>query len=250
VPIIAAADPGDCFYAIVEAVRIAIKYRTPVFMLSDGYLANGAEPWLVPDVDALPDLAPLVNFAEGPNQDGRFMPFLRDPYTLARPWAPPGRAGLEHRIGGLEKADVTGNISYDPDNHQRMTELRQAKVDGIAHDIPPLAIDPVSDEDADVLVIGWGSTAGPIRAAIRRVQARGLKVARAHLRHLNPLPTNTGEIVSRYERVLVPEMNMGQLSLLLRARYLVDAQGYNRVTGLPFTSRELEQAIVEQIEKV
>jgi 2-oxoglutarate ferredoxin oxidoreductase subunit alpha len=249
-PVLAPAEPGDCFAIVIEAARIAIKYRTPVIVLSDGYLANGAEPWRVPDVDSLPDLSALVDFAQGPNADGGFLPFLRDPGTLARPWAPPGLAGLEHRIGGIEKADGSGNISYDPENHQRMTELREAKVAGIARDVDPLEVDPSSDADADVLVIGWGSTSGPIRAAVRRVQAGGHKVARAHLRHLNPFPENTGEVVKRYRRVLVPEMNMGQLHLLLRARYLVDATGYNRVTGLPFTSVELEQAIIDEIQKV
>ena len=249
-PIIAAAEPGDCFDAVIEAARIAIKYRTPVMLLSDGYLANGAEPWRIPDVGDLPDLSALVGFQTEPNEDGAFLPFLRDAETLARPWALPGTPGLEHRVGGLEKADRTGNISYDPDNHHRMTELRQAKVDRVADDVPALQVDADSDADARVLVAGWGSTSGPIRAAMRRVQAKGYKIARAHFRHLNPMPANTGEVLGGYDRVLVPEMNMGQLRLLLRARYLVDVRGYNRVKGLPFTSTELEQAIVEQIEDV
>jgi 2-oxoglutarate/2-oxoacid ferredoxin oxidoreductase subunit alpha len=248
VPIVAAQGPGDCFDAAIEAARLALKYRTPVFLLSDGYLANGAEPWRLPDVDALPDLRPLVNFATETNHNGEFWPFLRDPETLARPWAIPGTPGLEHRIGGLEKADGSGNISYDPDNHQKMTELRQAKVDGIARDIPPVAVD--GDGDARVLVVGWGSTAGPIEAATRRVRKRGKQVDRIHLRHLNPFPTNLGEVLAGYDRVIVPEMNMGQLSLLLRARFLVDARGYNRVRGLPFTSSELEQTILDTIEEL
>ncbi len=248
-PVLAAATPGDCFDAVLEAARLALKYMTPVILLSDGYLANGAEPWRIPAVDDLPDLAALVRFATSPDDNGEFLPFLRDPDTLARPWAVPGTPGLEHRVGGLEKADRTGNISYDPDNHHRMTELRQDKIDRIAQDLPPLEVDPESDEDAEVLVIGWGSTSGPIRAAVRRVQAGGHKVARAHLRHLHPFPANTGEVLARYRRVLVPEMNMGQLRMLLRARYLVDVQGYNRVRGLPFTSRELETALVELIKE-
>jgi 2-oxoglutarate/2-oxoacid ferredoxin oxidoreductase subunit alpha len=246
-PIVAAATPGDCFDTTVEAARIALKYRTPVFVLSDGYLANGAEPWLLPDVDALPDLSEVVAFATEPNHNGEFWPFLRDPETLARPWALPGTAGLEHRVGGLEKADGTGNISYEPDNHHRMTELRQSKIAGIAREIAPVEVD--DDPDASVLVLGWGSTQGPIKAAVRRLRRRGLKVAQAHLRHLNPFPSNLGEVLRSFDRVLVPEMNMGQLRLLLRARYLVDAQGYNRVTGLPFTSGELEQAILAEIER-
>ncbi|MBA2316761.1 MAG: 2-oxoacid:acceptor oxidoreductase subunit alpha [Euzebyales bacterium] len=244
-PIVAAANPGDCFDVALEAARIALTYRTPVLLLSDGYLANGAEPWRIPRIADLPDLSDLVQFAPSPNGDV-FQPYKRDPDTLARPWARPGTVGLEHRIGGLEKADVTGNISYDPENHHHMTELRQAKIDGIAASIPPVAVDD-PDGDARVLVLGWGSTYGPIHAAARRVRNAGGKVARAHLRHLNPLPTDLGEVLARYDRVLVPEMNMGQLRLLLRARYLVDVQGYNRVHGLPFTSRELAEAITGQL---
>jgi 2-oxoglutarate/2-oxoacid ferredoxin oxidoreductase subunit alpha len=244
VPIVAPSTPGDCFAAAVEAARIAVKYRTPVMLLSDGYLANGAEPWRLPAIDELPDISEDVRFSTGANQGEEFWPFLRDGETLARPWAVPGTPGLEHRIGGLEKADGTGNISYDPDNHHRMTELRQAKIDGIASDIPPLAVH--GDTDARVLVLGWGSTYGPIRAAARRVRDRGVPVAHAHLHHLNPFPPNLGEVLGSYERVLVPEMNMGQLRLLLRARFLVDVQGYNRVRGLPFTSSEL----ADEIEKL
>jgi 2-oxoglutarate ferredoxin oxidoreductase subunit alpha len=246
IPIVAASAPGECFDAAIEAARIAIKYRTPVMLLSDGYLANGAEPWRLPEIDQLPDLASEVNFATAPNVGDEYWPFQRDPVTLARPWAIPGTAGLEHRIGGLEKADGRGGISYDPDNHHHMTELRAAKIAGIAKDIPPLEVD--EDEGAELLVIGWGSTYGPIRAAVRRARRSGHKVARAHLHHLNPFPANTGEVVMRYPKVLVPEMNMGQLRLLLRAAYLVDAQGYNKVAGLPFTTSELVQAIENIIE--
>jgi 2-oxoglutarate ferredoxin oxidoreductase subunit alpha len=248
VPIIAAATPGDCFVAAIEAARIALTWRTPVFLLSDGYLANGAEPWRIPDIDSLPDLRSTVNFATAPNHDGEFWPFLRDPQTLARPWALPGTPGLEHRIGGLEKADGTGNISYDPDNHHRMTQLRAAKIDRIADTIPPVEVDHV--DGARLLVLGWGSTYGPIRAAVRRSRANGDAVAVAHLRHLNPFPRNLGEVLHRYERVLVPEMNGGQLRRLLRAEYLVDVQGYNRVTGLPFTTAELIDAIAHELKEI
>ena len=238
VPIVAPQSPADCFDAAVEAVRIATTYRTPVLLLSDGYLANGSEPWLIPDVAALPDLQ--VDFAQHDADGDPFRPYDRDPLTLARPWAPPGVPGLEHRIGGIEKADGTGEISYDPDNHDRMVRLRQAKVDGV--DVPQLEVnDP--DGDAELLVVGWGSTYGPIAAAARTVREGGLPVATAHVRSLNPLPSNTGEVLRRYRRVLVPEMNLGQLALLLRARYLVDAVGYNRVRGVPFTSAELADAI-------
>jgi 2-oxoglutarate ferredoxin oxidoreductase subunit alpha len=243
VPIVAAMSPSHCFYAAIEAVRIALKYRTPVFLLSDGYLANGSEPWRLPDVESLPDIR--VPFATEANLDGEFMPYLRDPETLARPWAIPGTPGLEHRIGGLEKADVTGNISYDPDNHELMTRLRAAKVAGIDRDIPPVEVD--ADEGAEVLVLGWGSTYGSIAAAVRRIRARGLKVAQAHLVHLNPFPRNLGEVVGRYREVLVPEMNLGQLSLLVRSRYLVDAKSVNKVKGLPFKAAEIEEALLELI---
>jgi len=243
VPIVAAMSPSHCFYAAIEAVRIALKYRTPVFLLSDGYLANGSEPWRLPDLESLPDIS--VPFATEANLDGDFMPYLRDPETLARPWAIPGTPGLEHRIGGLEKADVTGNISYDPDNHELMTRLRAAKVAGIDRDVPPVEVD--TDEGAEVLVLGWGSTYGAIAAAVRRIRARGLKVAQAHLVHLNPFPRNLGEVVGRYREVLVPEMNLGQLSLLIRGRYLVDAKSVNKVKGLPFKAAEIEEALLELI---
>ncbi|HWQ02483.1 MAG TPA: 2-oxoacid:acceptor oxidoreductase subunit alpha [Gaiellaceae bacterium] len=239
VPVIAAATPGDCFDATLEACRIAIKYRTPVFMLSDAYLANGSEPWLIPDPDAIPDFG--VEFTTEPNQDGAFMPYLRDPETLARPWAIPGTPGLEHRIGGLEKADVTGNISYDPDNHDYMVRVRAQKVAGIAGDIPELEVD--DDDGAKLLVLGWGGTYGPITAAVRRVRKGGGKVAQAHLRYLNPFPRNLGEVLRSYDRVLIPEMNLGQLLKLVRAEFLVDAAGYNRVRGMPFMSQELAEAM-------
>ena len=239
VPVVAASTPGNCFDAAIEAARIAIKYRTPVFLLSDAYLAHGSEPWLIPDVSSLPDIS--VEFATEPNADGKFMPYLRDEGTLARPWAIPGTPGLEHRIGGLEKQDVTGNVSYDPENHDRMVRIRAQKVAGIAGDIPELEVD--HQEGAELLVLGWGGTAGPIGAAVRRIRKSGKRVASAHLHHLNPFPRNTGEVLRRYDRVLVPEMNLGQLLKLVRAEFLVDAVGYNRVRGLPFTSAELAEAI-------
>ncbi|WP_439331697.1 2-oxoacid:acceptor oxidoreductase subunit alpha [Nocardioides silvaticus] len=245
VPIVAPQSPGDCFSAAVEAARIAITYRTPVMLLSDGYLANGSEPWRIPSLEDLPQIDPA--FATGPNHaDGEgneeFWPYLRDEETLARPWAVPGTAGLEHRIGGLEKGDGHGNISYDPANHDFMVRTRQAKVEAIAKSLPPLEVDDPSGE-ARVLVIGWGSTYGPIGAACRRVRRAGYHVAQTHLRHLNPFPADLGDILSRYDKVLVPEMNLGQLSKLLRAEYLVDAIGYNHVRGLPLKAAELAEAI-------
>ncbi|CAN5391722.1 2-oxoacid:acceptor oxidoreductase subunit alpha [soil metagenome] len=248
VPIVAAATPGDCFFAAIEAARIALKYRTPVFLLTDGYLANGAEPWKVPDVRDLPDLRPVVNFARELNQGDTFWPFLRDSATGARPWAIPGTPGLEHRLGGLEKADGSGGISYDADNHHHMTMLRKAKVDGIADDIPELQVD--GDPDADVLIAGWGSSYGPIRQAVRLVRGEGHKIARVHFRHLNPFPANTAEVLRGYRRVIVPEMNTGQLSWMLRAQFLVDARGYNRVRGLPFTTQELAAELRSAIDEV
>jgi 2-oxoglutarate ferredoxin oxidoreductase subunit alpha len=243
VPVVAPCTPSDCFAAAIEAARIAVKYRTPVIVLSDGYLANGSEPWQVPDVDSLPEIIP--GFAEAV-PDEEFLPFKRDPDTLARPWAVPGTPGLEHRIGGIEKADGTGNISYDPANHDLMTRLRQAKVDGIARDIPPLAVDDPSGA-ADVLVLGWGGTYGAITAAVRRIRAAGGQVAQAHLRHLNPFPANIEEVLRSYDKVVVPEINLGQLALLLRGRYLVDVIGYNRVRGLPFKAEELQDVIQDVI---
>jgi 2-oxoglutarate/2-oxoacid ferredoxin oxidoreductase subunit alpha len=251
-PVIAPASPADCFHMAIEAARLAVKYRTPVILLSDGYLANGSEPWLIPDVASLPDLRSEFSFAtaeEWRDADGNvdFRPYQRDPQTLARPWAVPGTPGLEHRIGGIEKADVTGTISYDPDNHDRMVRLRQAKIDGIAADIGPLQIDDPGG-DARVLVLGWGSTFGSIGAAVRRVRAAGRSVAQAHLRHLNPFPGNLGDVLRRYDKVLVPEINLGQLALLLRGRYLVDVVSYNRVRGLPFRAAELADVIKDVID--
>jgi len=246
VPIVAPASPADCFDAAIEAARIAVKYRTPVIMLSDGYLANGSEPWRIPDAASLPDLSAQFAFAVPGTAGEGFEPFRRDPMTLARPWAVPGTPGLEHRIGGIEKADITGDISYDPDNHDRMVRLRQAKIDGIAADIEPLAVDD-PDGDARVLVLGWGSTYGSIGAAVRRVRNAGHSVAQAHLRHLNPFPSNLGDVLRRYDQVLVPEINLGQLALLLRGRFLVDVISYNRVRGLPFRAAELAGVIEDVI---
>ena len=242
-PIVAAGSPADCFDTAIEAARIAVKYRTPVILLSDGYLANGSEPWRIPDVASLPDIS--VEFATK-TDDTEFEPFRRDPETLARPWAVPGTKGLEHRIGGIEKSDGAGTIDYDPDNHDTMVRLRQAKIDGIAADIPPLKVDD-PDGDARVLVLGWGSTFGSIGAAARRVRNAGGKVATAHLRHLNPFPANLGEVLHAYDKVVVPEINLGQLALLLRGKYLVDVISYNRVRGLPFRAAELEAVIKDVI---
>ncbi|NBE91732.1 2-oxoacid:acceptor oxidoreductase subunit alpha [Nonomuraea sp. KC401] len=244
VPVVAPMSPSDCFDAAIEAARIAVKYRTPVMLLSDGYLANGSEPWRLPEIADLPDIS--QNFTTAPNgEDGTFLPFKRDADTLARPWAIPGTPGLEHRIGGIEKADGTGNISYDPANHDLMVRTRAAKIAGI--DVPDLEVDD-PDGDAGVLVIGWGSTYGPIAAAVRRIRKSGGKVAQTHLRHLNPLPANTGEILKRYDKVLLPEINLGQLALLLRARFLVDVISYNRVRGLPFKAEELAGVIQDVID--
>jgi len=247
VPIVAARTPSHCFDAVIEAVRIALTYRTPVFLLSDGYLANGAVPWRLPDVASLPDLSDVAVFATEPNHtapDGspEYWPYLRDPSTMARPWAIPGTPGLEHRIGGLEKADGTGNISYDPVNHERMVRIRAEKVAGIARTIPLTDVDDPGG--GEILVVGWGSTWGPIQAAAKGLRARGRRVATAHLMHLNPFPSDLGEVLRRYPRVLVPEMNLGQLSRLLRAEFLVDARSYNKIQGLPFTAGELEVAII------
>jgi 2-oxoglutarate ferredoxin oxidoreductase subunit alpha len=244
VPVVAPMSPSDCFDAAIEAARIAVKYRTPVMLLSDGYLANGSEPWRLPEVSDLPDIS--QTFTTEPNGDyGDFLPYKRDAETLARPWAIPGTAGLEHRIGGIEKADGTGNISYDPDNHDLMVRTRAAKIAGI--DVPDLEVDD-ADGDAKVLVIGWGSTYGPIAAAVRRIRRNGGKVAQTHLRHLNPLPANTGEVLKSYDKVLLPEINLGQLALLLRGRYLVDVISYNRVRGLPFKAEELAGVIQDVID--
>ncbi|MFF4506350.1 2-oxoacid:acceptor oxidoreductase subunit alpha [Streptomyces sp. NPDC001401] len=247
VPVIAPRTPADCFDAAMEAARIALKYRTPVMLLSDGYLANGSEPWRIPELDELPDLT--VQFAQGPNHtldDGTevFWPYKRDPQTLARPWAIPGTPGLEHRIGGIEKEDGTGNISYAPANHDFMVRTRQAKIDGI--DVPELEVD--DPHEAATLVLGWGSTYGPITAAVRRLRAAGESIAQAHLRHLNPFPRNLGTVLKRYDKVVIPEMNLGQLATLIRAKYLVDAHSYNQVNGMPFKAEQLATALKEAID--
>jgi 2-oxoglutarate ferredoxin oxidoreductase subunit alpha len=235
VPIVAPRSPGDCFDAAIEAIRIATVYRTPVFLLSDGYIANGSEPWQIPDLADLPDLT--VHFTTEVNgDDGEFLPYRRDPATLARPWAIPGTPGLEHRLGGIEKADETGHISYDPDNHDFMVRTRQAKIDGIT--VPDLEVDDAGG-DATVLVLGWGSTYGPIGAAVRRARRAGYSIAQAHLRHLNPFPANLGDVLARYNKVVIPEMNLGQLAQLVRARYLVDAISLTQVRGMPFRAADL-----------
>jgi 2-oxoglutarate/2-oxoacid ferredoxin oxidoreductase subunit alpha len=251
-PIVAAMTPSHCFAATIEAVRLAVKYRTPVMLLSDGYLANGTEPWRLPNLEDLPEIDP--DFATAPNHTGpdgeeTFWPYIRNEETLARPWAPPGLAGLEHRIGGLEKADGSGNVAYDGANHERMSRLRAARIAGIANDIPLLEVDDV-DNDAKVLVVGWGSTYGAIAAGVRRVRARGQKVAHAQLVHLNPFPSNLGAVLAAYDKVLVPEINLGQLNKLLRAEFLVDAVSFTKLQGLPFKAGEIEAAILHQITEV
>ncbi|HYP23136.1 MAG TPA: 2-oxoacid:acceptor oxidoreductase subunit alpha [Actinomycetota bacterium] len=242
-PIVASYSPPSCFWAAIESARLALKYMTPVILLSDGYLANGAEPWRIPAVEKLPDIS--VPFASQPNAGEDFWPYLRDEITLARPWAIPGTPGLEHRVGGIEKADGTGNISYDPENHQLMTLLRQAKIKAIEEDIEPLEWD--GDDEAKVLVLGWGSTYGAIGAACRRLRLRGKKIARAHLKHLNPMPKNTEEVLRRFETVVIPEMNMGQLSRLIRADFLIDTISINQVKGLPFRAGDLEERLLELV---
>ncbi|HXH81309.1 MAG TPA: 2-oxoacid:acceptor oxidoreductase subunit alpha [Candidatus Tectomicrobia bacterium] len=238
VVVLAPATPGDCFYIAYEAVRIAVKYMVPVMVLSDGFLANGSEPWLIPDLAALPP----IGVAFRTETDG-FFPYLRDPATLARPWVKPGTPGLEHRIGGIEKQDVTGNISYDPENHDHMVRTRAEKVRRVAQEIPPTSIN--GPATGDLLVVGWGSTYGSITAAVERAQAEGRSVASIHLRHLNPLPPDLGHILREYRKVLVPEINSGQLVRVLRAEYLVDAVGFNRVRGLPLPSDEIHEAITQ-----
>ena len=242
-PIVAAATPSDCFPAALEAARLAVRYRTPVILLSDTFIANSSEPWAIPDVEQLPTIDPAFASPNGPD----FLPYSRDD-RLARPWAVPGTPGLVHRIGGLERQDGTGNISYDPSNHELMTRLRQAKVDGIADDVPALEVDDPSG-DAELLVLGWGSSLGTITAAVGAARAAGKKVATAHLRHLNPFPANTGEVVRAYRKILIPEMNLGQLAALIRAKYLVDAQTYSKVQGLPIFAEELENEITRMLDE-
>ncbi len=240
-PVLAASTPGDCFWVALEAARIAVKYMVPVIVLSDGYLANGAEPWKIPTLDELPPFP--VRFR--PETDG-FLPYLRDPQTLARPWAVPGTPGLEHRIGGLEKQDGTGNVNYEPLNHEHMVRLRARKVELVAQDVPDVV--PAGDPDGDLLLVGWGSTAGAITAALRAQRAKGRRIGHVHLRHLNPLPRNLGDVLARYRRVVVPEMNMGQLVWVLRAKYLVDAKGFNKIQGKPFKQAEIEAKIEEVLQ--
>jgi 2-oxoglutarate ferredoxin oxidoreductase subunit alpha len=239
--VLAPATPSDCFDMAIEACRIALEYRTPVFLLSDGYIANGSEPWLIPSVDSLPKINP--NFTTVPNsENGEFLPYLRDPETLARAFALPGTKGLEHRIGGVEKADKTGVISYDPANHDFMVRTRAAKVAGVK--VPDLVIDDPSDS-AEVLILGWGSTYGPIWAAIQVLRETGHNVAQAHLRYINPFPKNLGDVLRSYKKVLVPEMNLGQLARMLRGEYLVDVVGFDQVRGMPFTTEQVVNATLE-----
>jgi 2-oxoglutarate ferredoxin oxidoreductase subunit alpha len=237
-PVLAACTPGDCFWIALEASRIALKYMVPVIVLSDGYLANGAEPWRIPDLKELPDFP--VTFrkeAEG------FQPYARNEQTLARPWAVPGTPGLEHRVGGLEKQEVTGNVNYEPLNHERMVQLRAKKVELVVQDVPDVV--PAGDPEGDLVLVGWGSTYGSITAALRAQREKGKKIGHVHLRHLNPLPKNLGEVLKRYKKVVVPEMNLGQLVWMLRAKYLVDAISYSKVQGKPFKQSEIEAKIEE-----
>ena len=242
VPILAASTPADCFAVAIEAVRIAIKYMTPVFILSDGYLANGAEPWLLPAVDDLPDLS--TNFRTDP---AGYFPYLREAETLSRPWVVPGTPDLEHRIGGLESEYLTGNISYAPANHEQMVRLRAKKISGITREIPPITVEGA--QRGDVLVLGWGSTYGSIAAAVKELVESGAAVGHVHLRYLNPLPADLGEVVSRFTKVLVPEMNMGQLSRVVRAEYLVDAVGFNKIQGRPFKVAEIVARVRKLLEE-
>jgi 2-oxoglutarate/2-oxoacid ferredoxin oxidoreductase subunit alpha len=273
VPILAPCSPADCFNMVFEAIRIAIHYMTPVFLLSDGYIANGSEPWLIPNIADLPRIkvnhpTPInvngkgqsdfsAETTEAKNGDirggdekignasnGHFLPYKRDE-RLARQWAVPGTPGMEHRIGGLEKEDVTGNVSYDPANHEHMIHIRAQKVANIANDIPELAVS--GEATGDLLVIGWGGTHGSILSAVQRCQRKGMKVSAAHLRYLNPMPKNVGDVLKRFKKVLVPELNSGQLRLLLRAYFLVDAVGLNKVQGKPFLISEIEQKIEEML---
>ena len=238
IPVLAASTPADCFDTVFEASRIALKYMTPVIFLSDGYLGNGSEPWLIPDFDKLPDISPTFRI----NPEG-FLPYMRNEATLARPWAIPGTPGLEHRIGGLEKQNITGNVSYDPVNHETMVKLRTEKVERIANEIPPIDVD--GEKDGELVVIGWGSTYGAIRSAVTKTRERGKKVSQIHLRYLNPMPKNLGDVLSKFKNVLVPEMNLGQLSGVLRMRYLVPTIPLDKVQGLPFKAVEIEKKIAE-----
>ncbi len=245
-PVIAAASPSDAFEVAIEAARLALKYMTPVILLSDNHIANGSEPWMLPDIDELPDIS--VPFATKENSDHGFMPYMRDIETFSRPWAIPGTPGLEHRLGGLEKEAITGNVSYDPENHQLMTDSRAWKVVNISHDIAPVEVDD-PDGDGDLLLLGWGSTYGSIRAATRDLRKDGRKVAHAHLRHVNPFPANLGAVLGAYERILIPELNTGQLRKLIRADFLVDAKGLNRVAGVPFKTSEITETAIAMLER-
>jgi 2-oxoglutarate ferredoxin oxidoreductase subunit alpha len=238
--VIAPQSPGDCFNIAIEAFRIAVEFMTPVIMLSDGYLANGAEPWLLPDVAKLPKFK--VNHVTSVNGDGQFLPYKRDA-KLARGWAIPGTPGLEHRVGGLEKADITGDVCYDPENHDHMCRVRRQKIDNIADTIPPLKV--FGDDSGDLLVLGWGSTHGPITSAVERCRAKGRKVSSAHLRYLDPMPKNTGEVLKRFKRVLIPEMNLGQLAAHIRAKFVIDAIPMTKVHGKPFLIEEIQTRIEE-----
>ena len=240
-PVVAASSPADCFNATIEAARIALKYRTPVMLMSEAFIAMGSEPWLIPDPKDLPDIS-----VEPIDADEEYVPYKRDPETLARQLALPGRPGKEHRLGGLEKNEA-GNVSYDPDNHQKMTELRAAKVAGIAKDIPPLEIN--GSESGKVLVLGWGGTFGAIRAAVNNLRREGADVSSVHLRHVNPLPLDLPDIMKRFEHVLIPELNMGQLALLIRGRYLVDAESLCKMKGQPFKVAEVEDKIREILKR-
>jgi 2-oxoglutarate/2-oxoacid ferredoxin oxidoreductase subunit alpha len=240
VAIVAPSTPADCFDMAIEACRLAIKYMCPVFLLTDGYLANGAEPWKIPAIESLPKIP--VKFRTDPEG---FAPYLRNEVTLARDWAIPGTPGLEHRIGGIEKSHIQGNVNYDPENHEFMCRIRAAKIARIAQDIPEIQVH--GPEDATTLVLGWGSTAGAIRAAVEDCQRRGLKVARAHLRYLNPFPANLGKVLAKYKKILIPEMNLGQLLMLIRAKFLVDAKGVNKVQGKPFRVAELIDVIEKEL---
>jgi 2-oxoglutarate/2-oxoacid ferredoxin oxidoreductase subunit alpha len=241
IPVLAASTPGDCFWTALEASRIAIKYMVPVILLSDGYLANGAEPWRIPNLNDIPEIP--VHFTTDPNG---FKPYARNPETLARPWAIPGTPGLQHRLGGLEKQDVTGNVNYEPLNHEKMVRLRAAKVQAVAQDIPDVV--PVGDPDGDLLIVGWGSTYGAITAAVNAQRNQGRRIGHVHLRHLNPMPRNLGDVLGRYREILVPEMNLGQLVFLLRGKFLVDAQGFNKIQGRPFKQAEIEAKIEELLD--
>jgi 2-oxoglutarate ferredoxin oxidoreductase subunit alpha len=241
IPVLAPCTPGDCFHIVIEAFQIAVKYMTPVIVLSEGYLANSAEPWLIPDVDALRKTSIVFAKADPNGEHGKFEPYRRDPDTLARPWAIPGTPGLEHRIGGLTKEDVSGNVVYGAENHQRMVDLRAEKIARIADDIPPIEID--GPDHGELLVIGWGGTLGSITAAVEESREAGITVSQVHLRHLNPFPADLGEVLGRFRRILCPELNEGQLAMLLRSRFLVNVQSFSKIAGQPFKVWEIRERI-------